>query len=442
MNSIIDRTLINDFEISGLWWMPTNPKIKWFGTVIFKHDAIIRTELWADHDLCDKFDVLHGLSQNGERITLFDLTYPNKHTGFSQQDIIISASYATKYVVIGDHISSDIVFNVISVHYTYVEQWIRQPISPSSSLANILSINCGYSSTLGAHIEICRTQSISTSLTTWTKMLEWTIQFSFDQGHKYDELLQTVFDMANLLTVLFGLAVYPVYVEIKLKNAQSLTVYSSTIPKKILDDVHPSSFVVPFCDFMACASTIVPTWFDNLNVYRPVIGLYTATLFGSQFSEFNFLAIIQALEGYHRRKYPEKKYMDDDAYTRVIASWLSQLPVSLKQPHKDSLKTRIKYGNEYSLRTRFKKLFTIITQSETEAIVSNYGETRFIEKVIDTRNYLTHYTQELTVRAAQGKELIHLTKRLRVFLLLLILKDLNIVLSPEHFTKDLKWQLD
>lgn len=49
----------------------------------------------------------------------------------------------------------------------------------------------------------------------------------------------------------------------------------------------------------------------------------------------------------------------------------------------------------------------------------------FIEKVVDTRNYQTHHDEDLKEHSASGKELYHLTQKLKILLEICLLTELG-----------------
>ncbi|MBC8100918.1 MAG: hypothetical protein H7Y11_15870, partial [Armatimonadetes bacterium] len=58
-------------------------------------------------------------------------------------------------------------------------------------------------------------------------------------------------------------------------------------------------------------------------------------------------------------------------------------------------KSTIKYGNEYSLRKRLKLILRDILGPYKTTVDRLFGNHEvFISKLVDTRNYLTHYTKQ------------------------------------------------
>jgi hypothetical protein len=96
--------------------------------------------------------------------------------------------------------------------------------------------------------------------------------------------------------------------------------------------------------------------------------------------------------------------MDKSEFNNLIATVMKGCP-NHKQ---DWLKAKLEYANELSLRKRLRQM--------VEPFKDLYGDPgqrkHFIGKVIDTRNYLTHYDTRLTQQAARGDDLSKLCMKL------------------------------
>ena len=121
-----------------------------------------------------------------------------------------------------------------------------------------------------------------------------------------------------------------------------------------------------------------------------------------------------------------KIYYEDYANVRYVLE--KAIPDWVEKDHKKSLKSRIEYGNEFSLRTRLKKIFDKYQENLSEFIENKNA---FIEKVVDTRNYLTHYDKK--EKAAIGEELDPIIQKLKILLEICLLTELGF--STEEIKK-------
>jgi hypothetical protein len=108
------------------------------------------------------------------------------------------------------------------------------------------------------------------------------------------------------------------------------------------------------------------------------------------------LALVQGLESYHRRTSNEKS-MDDATFKKIVNNLMEHCP----EEHREWLSGKLQYANEISLTRRIKNII--------EPFKNFFGTSRdrknLVRKIVDTRNYLTHYDESLKSRAAVGREL-------------------------------------
>jgi hypothetical protein len=97
------------------------------------------------------------------------------------------------------------------------------------------------------------------------------------------------------------------------------------------------------------------------------------------------------------------------------------LKLDLDSDFKEGLKSRIKFGYEYSLRRRIKELFKSNNNFLNDFIVD--AET-LQKEIVDTRNYYTHY-DEKSAFVKEDIELYQLLEKIRVIFFVLFLFDLG-----------------
>jgi len=108
----------------------------------------------------------------------------------------------------------------------------------------------------------------------------------------------------------------------------------------------------------------------------------------------------------------------EEEHDKRIEEILNTIP----EKNKEWLKSRLVYSNEPTLRERLREIF-----DEYSKIVNNFIEDKktFIQKVVVTRNYLTHYDSSLKDQAAEREELYHITQKLKILLEVCLLAQLG-----------------
>ena len=145
------------------------------------------------------------------------------------------------------------------------------------------------------------------------------------------------------------------------------------------------------------AERIINNWIEAYEKITPAFNLYFLAKMGMQtYLEERFMALAQGLEAYHRRTSEEKR-MDEAEFKELIDNLIDQCP----QERKEWLKGKLQYGNEVSLRHRLKSLI----EPFKEIIGDQKKQKELINRIVNTRNYLTHYDLSLESKAAQGEDL-------------------------------------
>ena len=116
--------------------------------------------------------------------------------------------------------------------------------------------------------------------------------------------------------------------------------------------------------------------------------------------------------------------MDQVLGSTPKAQIIAAIPSTVASDHRDSLKSRIRYGNEYSLRKRLTKAVESLPPEAIECVCKSIGE--FVSGLVETRNYLTHYTDELRGNALRGADLFWASERLAMLLRILLLREFGI----------------
>jgi len=186
-------------------------------------------------------------------------------------------------------------------------------------------------------------------------------------------------------------------------------------------------YAFTYNDLSALGESALDSVRQQLASIEPVLDLYVAALRELSYAELSFNVVVQALETYHRSRHaghvlPEEHWVPlKDELKKVITDALAS-DRSL-QPARDTLCQRLTYFNEPSLRQRLKGLLASI-EPHTSAVCGG-DLTRFVQAVVDTRNYYTHWSAALEGKALRGGGAVRLTSRLRALLEILLLRELG-----------------
>jgi len=174
---------------------------------------------------------------------------------------------------------------------------------------------------------------------------------------------------------------------------------------------------------------IMNKWLSVDEVMRDSINLMMNVLSQPELADrLRFLLTVQSLEVFSRAT-SDGQYMKRKEYNPIHEQIVKAIPPSVSDSQRSSLKSRIYYGIEHSLRKRVTELIESLCP-ETKDIVCKDVD-NFVAGIIATRNYLTHYTTELRQEALSGADMHWATEKMLILLRILYFRFLGV---PEATT--------
>ena len=202
--------------------------------------------------------------------------------------------------------------------------------------------------------------------------------------------------------------------EIPIKIYYQSEPHSEAKPK-----VHPHDMLFGYGNVADQLKEILIKWIKNYDISEPSFNLYFATMSGGQkYVDGKFLSLTQGIETLHRRNSHETQIPEDE-FRNLIDTILNAIPDDGQRRWIDE---KLKYANELSLRKRIKQMIEPFKDLFGNARKRNF----FISKVVDTRNYLTHYDSSLENKAAYEEELWKLYTKLEALFQLHFLRLIGI----------------
>ena len=176
------------------------------------------------------------------------------------------------------------------------------------------------------------------------------------------------------------------------------------------------------------------------SVWCPALSGYPCeTLYGRKlYLDNKLIGVTQAAEAIHRRLFGGN-YEDRDLYIGGLYEQLvSAIPQYLSTEYKDSLISRLKYANEFSLRKRIREL---VKACPKEIIREMIGGNRkavenFIDDLVNLRNSVTHRSDDSEGLSGITSRAYWMIQALKIILEMILFKEIR--LSEEHICQLLK----
>jgi len=165
-------------------------------------------------------------------------------------------------------------------------------------------------------------------------------------------------------------------------------------------------------------------WFDQFEAFDPALRLFfTITAERQMFTNIRLLLAIQALEVFHRRTGGDT-VMPEAEFASFADGMTAGIPANVNLDMREKLASLYRFANEPTLKQRLRAIVASLTQAFGEAPGGFNG--KFLRKLVDTRNYYTHFSEELSERTLDGEGMYWATRRVILLLTLLFLQRIGL----------------
>jgi len=446
------HSLFDNFEYGGFWWFSKTPDRRVAGTLRYKVGERMTLDLLGSltagsDDLHNEDDdLILGTADGNRDFTLQGLIRTESR---SVRREIFSSSYVIDRIFEGKHFPSaqDIKFTSLSISYTSFEDWFADlPFHETTENTDVPpdTVKFVASHVVPYPIFDCRVDAINSTVkanlgfegSIGIRELRWKstgfIDIVPDAPRSFDWFWQVHADIRNLLTLLMNeptyaklMCAYGDAIEIspgRMSN-ERIYVYFMNSSRASQEEIHPADMLLIFPTIRDYIPMMLEAWFSKAELLRAVYTLFFGSMyFSDMYPRFHFLNLIQAVETFHRNL-RKGQYLSESDFEPICVSLTDAIPESVGKDLREALKSKIRYGYEYSLRKRLRLLFAEFELQTVKLITDNSGA--LTDKIVDTRNYFTHYTEELQKLAFKGEAVHYANYKLRVLLIVLLLKEVG-----------------
>ena len=443
------------FEMRGVFWLPEAKDQRLSGTLHFAPSEGVRLRLIGKlGEFCSCLNVVHGIVEDAE-CTLFTCTAE----GFTSSALILS-EFRADIAIIGAHVSSmkEALFFSAKVRFDCLDDWVHFsafsfPVADrlSGRPPSRFDINEQVSVSANVGAQGCAISLVGDQQgTISSRYINWEhhsfLHIAWSNPVSLHDLCWTVSELRHLIALLTWQRVHLAYLCIANKKVPASYHGSGCRWCGIFGAVEPQGgaysashwMLTDFSDVQAHFPVIAEAWFAGDKSLRDARGLLTGLIESEgQFMEFEFLALVQIVEALHRIKSP-RRYMADADYEFVKSALTAAIPAGLGEDHRQSLRSRIKYGNELSLRTRLIELLLDVPDNLRSVLATDPRS--FTSEVVDGRNYLTHRDEDLASRELKPEQLRQTCQRLKLLLTVHFLHSLGMPFAAlERLSHDRDW---
>lgn len=461
-----DHGTLDNFSFLGTWWLPEKPETKVSGLLGYDSDEGVKLELHAPlesgtfaHPLAEKVKIgerefgrtfgpplIHGVHDDGRPCTVFGARHVCDHLGGG---LARRSEYKATALLMGKLVESvdDPLTGAVRFRFTYIEHWLAaEPFSArylmNGDIQEGTEITYRYPPVITADVpkhgltlatNPRRDESQSHTESSVTLRHRDELLLKSTTPWTADQCLQLLFDLRTLLTLLLDMPIYftevmvsggPVQVGDDEFIPNALLLYFPQPFRRLRKDLRPNDFLFPFAEIKDKLGAIVTTWMDGAAQLRSVYELVSSVFYGARMTpQVGLLTLTQAFETFHRAVIGGE-YMKKEDYEAVRAALAQAIPAVVPDDHRDALKTRIKFGNSFSMRKRIDTALKSLGDSAVNQITRKRSE--FGSKIADTRNYLTHRDESSRGLVIHEENLGAAAEKFRYFFTILLMRTLGI----------------
>ena len=422
----------------GRWFLPENTENKVLGTLTFSNENGIDLELDGSftEDHRGEFlrpDIILGDTYSGKRVTLYRCNqHSHQHT--NSGDVI--STFSAIYLLEGDHFLTEdqLLFHRSISGYFNLGLWLRsqgfsyelaentrsiQYKKPPSILFTLDGVEGTFDFDIGG-------SSPSDSVFEIEEIKQRTVVcLEYETAQSFSKILKDVRHFQNFLTLAIYEPTYPNHIRLQ-HNERTQQVGSKERPITIRLYFSPPYFkpvkdqrffLFSYKDIEENFPKIIQKWYSlNETIDDPFYLLFDSFYNVTNALESQFLNLARAIETFHRRLRNNEE-RDIKEHKEMIKNIVGKVD----DKDKKWLKQRLAFSNEPTLHKRMEEILEEVKSPFIDRIISNYEQ--FVKDVKNTRNFYTHFGQRLESKAKKGEELIFLTRKLKLVLICIILKE-------------------
>ena len=410
------KHLISDLaDFVGEWAVPESKKscflagtLSWSAhrATLQLHDSFTQLQGAVYGDEVHSYPVVHGTTTGSQFISLLQATSAGRNLSFGQTGMRQSERLISSLIVVGAHVFPQTLYSEIRVCIPGLQIWIGRSGVHQTFLEKTENSGAG----MVYHIESLSEEVIDIPCLPAT--LRWGIDRNFsgdltteisvkstacvtiraNDPQQLDWFFDQLGKLTTLLSFMVGAPMSPDHISAKLAEpAIDVEVLVALREAKYCTHKNIHDFYMLRNDMEADLGRVFSKWFELYDSFGTASQLALSVLNSKDlWLHVEFLSLMQALEGFHRATMPGL-YTLEKNYEPIKQALCNAIPKSVASDHKEALKSRIKYGNEVSLRKRLDELVKGLPLPLKKHILG--GDGAVPRSWVETRNYYTHWDE-------------------------------------------------
>lgn len=391
--------------VDGVWWDARTPERQWLGELRIGRRGRARLRIWMTEDtspmaeVMSSYPMIFGIAASGREFSLINCFDSNVQGSFF--NIPKRAAIFVNEVVDGYHCdTTDPTTSTAAASLANLDAWWGQSGIVVNEAHPNVNVDYRHAEPLrlfeDEKVEIVMRSSagLATSVRPSRVRLRETVRFEVKAkaGAPLSAFEHLISSFSGFLTV--ACHAYCGKKEFSLLPPRNQS-EGIRIGRHIAVPIYPNAkrkstghMLILRSDFGGREAEAIGNWLGESQRLHDTIVLYLSGVYGSGFLETKLLALTQAVEAFHRQ-FRAGVYMDQQVFdTDVFRPLKVAIPKAVSSAHRDAIKSRLRFANEYSQRRRFQELF-----EEYEEVLALLVENpkSLVSPIVDHRNEFTHF---------------------------------------------------
>lgn len=447
--------LTSTFSLKGDWFLPDSPDKRLSGEVSYSPEKGVYLELigaFSKNPLDpddNNYTTILGIVEGSRKISLFECL----HVGRTTVSFVCGSetakpvtTYSVNLMLDGWHYDScdDICVKTVYIQFDGLAEWLQvsgfglDAVKMDEKTIDVHyqrpePINFEFSKGVKASFDFCTSSISQPAFRTSFEMQQVArLKIQREAELTLDDILRVAYKFLAFLMLGLNGETFVKSITCFFYPNNTELMPDETLDRRRVDFFYQQHLTVKEnkWDFYSMTFTypavkdkfqqLITKWENDFSDFEPAINLLVEQICEKNtFSINDFLNLAQAAETLHDRIKPGEKKMPDGEYKSLKEKILNVIP----EIYKGFVQGLLQFGNNASLRQRLIDLVEMCPGKICELFIPD--KDAFINEVLDSRNYYTHYTISGKKNVKQGRDLMLLTKRIQILLIINILLHLG-----------------
>lgn len=439
-----------EIKLHGIWFLPTKSETEYSGTFVYTRNEGCYLEIiggfediFKSSESHGEYEIILGVTVEGKEITLVSCS---RNFQKRNSNGVAVSKYSADYAFIGNHFDNvdSISFDTLRASICDIEDWIGiYGFNKLDITFGEFKIDLQYQLPKKCSFIVTDDQSVTFEFECTFPIYRNTVNAVIKQSTfiglssvkelPFMQMLNSFFRLYKFISIAYydspHVQVVHLYNSTKQNNKSKHKEFVEVLySDNFFNETYKKGqrlhkFLFTYEDMKVDFPIIIKAWFNIYEKISPAVNLLVELLLEREYAlELQFLSAIQAVETFHRNVFGGEDLPEPEHKER-IRSIIENIPGQ----YKAWLKERLAFSNELTLRKRLSDIYNRIPPEISETLIKNPKV--FIDCVVASRNYYTHYNKSLKKKVMSSFEIVKAVEKLKVLLICSILNEV-------HFSKD------